>query len=446
MFLKQLLQHGLKCKILYYKTPKDVYKVDYKGLIDDLYNTVITDNKEDNKQYLKKILNITVGMLEKTYNTNQRSTTFTTLEEACYHQSIHGGKIYSIAEYQNELVEVDEDEFRSTEIEGTKYYVFSVSEKRTLINGFVYIKELLLQYHNFKMYNAYNLLTENNVKVYSIKTDAMTINKKDIDKVYGYTFTRKWIDGLLKFDDEIGDWRLEVKKSIVLPTNLYEYKDNELPKIPNYDNINISIEDEWDTQTICNKITEQNPVMIRGLYPGTGKSYIGEGFSKMDKNVLFVVPNNRQLQERLNDGVSATTYNKFFSIAVNEDAGEKMPVFDYSDYDVIVFDEIYMSNIYTLNKVWQFVNNNPDLIIIGTGDVNQLGGIGDICNCQDKAEYTNNCINIIFKYDIFLEVCKRLGPEDCEVANKNREILKNIYEDIIINNLPRWDVIPKNLN
>ena len=43
----------------------------------------------------------------------------------------------------------------------------------------------------------------------------------------------------------------------------------------------------------------------------------------MNKNVLFVMPNNRQLQEKLCDGLEATTYNKFFSIAVDTDGDGK---------------------------------------------------------------------------------------------------------------------------
>ena len=38
--------------------------------------------------------------------------------------------------------------------------------------------------------------------------------------------------GLLKFGTDIGTWRLEEKKTITLPTQLYTYKFNEVPKIP----------------------------------------------------------------------------------------------------------------------------------------------------------------------------------------------------------------------
>ena len=318
--------------------------------------------------------------------------------------------------------------------------MLSVSEKKTLINGFMYIKELLLQYHNFKMYEAYKTLSDNNIKVYSVKTDCLTIHEDDVDKVYGYNFCRVWREGLLKFGTDIGTWRLEEKKTITLPTQLYTYKFNEVPEIPKVSNIKVEVEDEWDTKAICEKIMLRNPVIVRGKFPGTGKSYIGEYFQKMGKNVLFVVPTNRLLQEK---EVEATTYNKFFSIAVHEDVGEKLPAFDYSPFNVVVFDEVYMSNLYVLDKVRRFIKENPDIIVIGTGDVKQLQGVEVMTNCQNPATYIDNCLDIIFKYNIFLTVCKRVGAKDSEEGDRNTEIINNIYKDFWEHKLRFEEIIPK---
>ena len=275
------------------------------------------------------------------------------------------------------------------------------------------------------------------------KTDSITIHEDDLDKVYGYTYFRKWQEGLLKFGDEIGDWRVEEKHTITLPTQPYKYKFNELPEIPKIKNINIPIEDERKTESICKKVIKQNPVIIRGKFPGTGKSYIGQHFQKMSKNVLFVVPTNRQLQEIQDKGIEATTYNKFFSIAVHEDAGEKLPIYDYSPFDVIVFDEIYMLNLYTLNKVWQFMENNTHIIRIATGDVKQLEGVETMTNCQDPATYIDNCIDTMFKYNTFLKICKRVGAKDSVEGERNRKILNDMYDDWWENNIPRKEFILK---
>ena len=47
--------------------------------------------------------------------------------------------------------------------------------------------------------------------------------------------------------------------------------------------------------------------------------------------------------------------------------GEKLPTFDYSPFNVVVFDEVYMSNLYVLDKVRRFSTENP-----GTGAVKEL--------------------------------------------------------------------------
>ena len=79
------------------------------------------------------------------------------------------------------------------------FYVLNISDEKTLTNGFRYIKELLLQTHNFRMHSDYMKLKEQNIDVYSIKTDALTINMADVDKA----------KELLHFGDTIGSWRVD---------------------------------------------------------------------------------------------------------------------------------------------------------------------------------------------------------------------------------------------
>ena len=57
---------------------------------------------------------------------------------------------------------------------GETYYVLNTTDSQKIVNGFRYIKELLLQYHNFAMNEAYSKLVANNVKVYGVKSDAKT--------------------------------------------------------------------------------------------------------------------------------------------------------------------------------------------------------------------------------------------------------------------------------
>ena len=66
---------------------------------------------------------------------------------------------------------------------------------------------------------------------------------------------------------------------------------------------------------------------------------------------MFVVPQN-SLSQNIDDTVVGTgcleaiTTKKFFAIPVGD--GEKVPEFDHSNCNCIVFDEIYMNSLYIL--------------------------------------------------------------------------------------------------
>ena len=77
-----------------------------------------------------------------------------------------------------------------------------------------------------------------------------------------------------------------------------------------------------------------------------------------------------------------------------------------------------MANLYVLNKVRLFIQNNPDKIVVATGDVKQLQGVEILTNCQDPATYMDNCLGTIFKYNIFLTICERVGAK---IVKKEKE-------------------------
>jgi hypothetical protein len=80
--------------------------------------------------------------------------------------------------------------------------------------------------------------------------------------------------------------------------------------------------------------------------------------------------------------------------------------FDHSEYDVIVFDEIYLSAIQKLSKIKQFCKDNPNKIIIATGDTCQLKPIEEYTNTKKYKEYADECINQIFNFEIYLKINK----------------------------------------
>lgn len=180
----------------------------------------------------------------------------------------------------------------------------------------------------------------------------------------------------------------------------------------------------------CVIILKKKKVMIRADLPGSGKSYACEEMKKRGHNVLFVCPTNKLVQKY---GDSGITLNKFFSIGVSKDT--KMAKFDDSDYNVVVFDEIYFYDIPKFARINKYCNENPDKIIIATGDTSQLEPIASLSNQLDYDVYADFCINQIFSREIFLKENKRLKSDE------DKLILKQIKEDIFNENIPVMDTL-----
>ena len=450
--LKELIKRGVAMKIIAFKKPSFIHKVKFNKALEELYKSKISDDETENNKIHKTIANIAFGLWEKSHNKKTVSRIFDNLKQALAYQRKYDGRIYVLDEVEMETCQewkeidyLDDDPFWDDDYHykhenrkfykclmnpetlkckektrESKYYIVSVSGQRQMMNGFRYLKELLLQNHNFEMYDAYEKLKAKNIEVYAVKTDAFHIAYADFKKA----------KRILKFGNDIGDWRFE-KNDVKQVENIYHWQNNNIPQIPVYKTERIETPDEWDTEAIAKQIIEKKQVMIRSKFAGGGKSHIGKHLQKMGYNVLAVVPQNMLKQETECDAV---TLNTFFSVPVHK--GDKLPWFDYSGFDVIFFDEIYMASPYILNRIRQFVINNPNLIIIGAGDVKQLPSIEPFTNVRNVEHYVDGCIDIIFKYNIFLKICKRVGGKDTEHGERNRRKLDEIYNDLWLHDMP----------
>ena len=172
MFLKKNVDD---VEIIAYKVPSHIYKVDYKKIVKKLWETDISSDEKLDKAVKKMIANINFGLLEKGHNIKSKSMTFNKMEDAVYYREKYGGKINVL---------IDEEKTWDEETESyvgkvvASYYVLTVSDEKRLTNGFRFLKELLLQHHNFKMNSVYKMFRENSIDLYSVKTDAFVIKKK----------------------------------------------------------------------------------------------------------------------------------------------------------------------------------------------------------------------------------------------------------------------------
>ena len=127
----------------------------------------------------------------------------------------------------------------------------------------------------------------------------------------------------------------------------------------------------------------------------------------------------------------------FFSVGMTDDATQRMSKFDDSAYDTIVFDEIYFANVQMLAKIKRYSENNPNKIILATGDTNQLETIDLVSNQVDYETYVDNCINTIFPNSITLRENKRLRTQ------ADGDTLKQFKEDIFNESIPTSVTIKK---
>ena len=73
---------------------------------------------------------------------------------------------------------------------------------------------MLLQYQNYAMYETYTKLEAKGVKVYSVKSDAFTIQKDDLSKVKPnpHHFIKSFREGILNFESAIGNRRVSTSR------------------------------------------------------------------------------------------------------------------------------------------------------------------------------------------------------------------------------------------
>ena len=216
--LKELIKRGVSLKIIAYKKPSFIHKVKFNKALEELYQSKISDDETENNKVHKTIANIAFGLWEKSYNKKTVSRIFDNLKQALAHQRKYDGRIYVLDEvemekYQEwgEVDDLDGDDYfdddfdykwedgkrykclRNPELvkcqeksRDAKYYIVSVSGQRQMMNGFRHLKELLLQNHNFEMYDAYEKLKARGIKVYAVKTDAFHIAYEDYKKAKGF--------------------------------------------------------------------------------------------------------------------------------------------------------------------------------------------------------------------------------------------------------------------
>ena len=279
------------------KHPSVIKKVNYKQMVLELWKTTISDDPQEDAALKKIIANTNFGMLEKQFNKNVKSTLFDTYEDAKWFQVKYGGTITLIKQYEEKetwkyespldkevMIDDDDDKVLSCESvpTGNALYSLNISAECSLTNGFRYVKELLMQHHNFYLNKCNKLLQAHGIEVYTVKTDSFTIQKTCLEQARE----------LLNFDNGIGSWRVHNEEDIKFPKSMIEFTENKLIEVKEYktEPIELTIEDEYNTDKLCEYFEQHRRVMIRADYPGSGKSYACRKMMDMGAQRVVCLP------------------------------------------------------------------------------------------------------------------------------------------------------------
>ena len=188
-------------EILAFKESSHVIEVNFKKPVLDLfhYSTKISEDQDENNTLKKLIANVNYGLLEKSQNTKTKSVVFNSTKEAKHFQVKYGGTLSIMQEYEIKEEEVhtnyksdldegvnftdDGDDPEDTKVvygkvfkptrTGKEYTVLTVSDTKAFRNGFRYIKEFLMQNHNYFVYQSYEKRKKYGVEVFSVKNDPL---------------------------------------------------------------------------------------------------------------------------------------------------------------------------------------------------------------------------------------------------------------------------------
>ena len=75
----------------------------------------------------------------------------------------------------------------------------------------------------------------------------------------------------------------------------------------------------------------------------------------------------------------------------------------------------YFSVVQKLANIKHYCNNNPDKIIVTTGDTKKLPPIAPFANQHEYSSYADHCIDSIFPHEVFLMENKRLKSADDKI-------------------------------
>ena len=437
-------------EITHYKRPSNLIPVDFNKTINDLYESKIdTRHSANDKDLKKQIVNTILGLTEKKRNNKTLSKLFNDYSQALHYQLQFGGVIYPIEDVEQyetipappkEISQLDAGVYDSDDddepqmikriIKGHKAYILQIETNKDLTNGFMPIKEMIYEHQKIKLHQLYLECQKHQICCIGVRTDCILVIED-----------AEYLETKFNTEDKIGGFKIETAKRCidkkieqVDSITQTQFKNLTSPIIVN----TITINDEYDTKEINKVFDGHNRVLVKGNYPGVGKTTTIKNYGK---NTLFISPYNKLCQQLKKDGHDAITLNKLLCMSIDGDIkGQAQDTkkiqtrykgFDVSEYDVVCFDEVMLYGPKELGLINNFIKNHPSIKFLATGDADQLKPFTSTYNnVKSMTAYLNRCRDMVFSNQFVLQISKRLKTAE------DREKLNGLKVDIFDKSLP----------
>ena len=385
-----------------------------KGLVKEIYDDSTLTNTMK-----KDIFNHTIGLFNRGTNKNTFSCVSNTREEALTLKNAYGGRIIPF------------------KVGDMKKYINYVEMKKDIKNGFKLLSHMIYDIAHKTLFDLKRKVESYGIKVYKCNTDCLYIDEKNFELFYNENKD-------MFHESDIG--KLKMKKKTINCISTIESKRfvNSYQRVNNDYRREFILNNEWDRDEINKIIDKSNRMIIKADIAGAGKTNAFVNYCKINnKEALFVCPWNSLCFSLKHDGNEALTLDKMIGLRFDGDNFKTMKSVDIEDYDIIIFDEIFLYDTYKLSCINDFMKKHSNKKFFSTGDENQNKPI-ETLNIETPKKYYNKIIGDMFYNSIILHDNKRcLLKEDqfkikkitksireCKTKNEALDILKSNFKII----------------
>lgn len=258
------------------------------------------------------------------------------------------------------------------------------TEKVGCVNGFLPIKKCIYDSSRVKAIEMCRIMLKSKVTPLAVNTDAVYYDAAQVDTMSNLfeVLHEEDLMGPNPGQFNVSSEPADLKRFKYVNAFMSVIREVSFP-LRCVDGMTKFHNEEWKTMLDSGN---SNKILIRGKYPGVGKSYVSMELAKIIcKEVddvtgrsVFTAPFNEHLLDNYAKYLpmgECKTSASFFGMYITKDGSlachdEAKDIHVAENTRIIIFDEIYLNNIATLTQIARLMQKRPDLIYVANGDFN----------------------------------------------------------------------------